>query len=179
MIRAGLVIGLSLFFIISCNQGTNSDNSGENAPVAVIQNGNGDISLRLKDAYRLYDNENPKRNTAEWSVEVCSSGRYEVWLSSLTTDTMDLSYDEPVIVTFGEDRIEARPVGNKIILDNIEKTSPYFRADSRLGSIFIDDAGQYNLQVISEKVLPESLVKYSHQPVHTILDQIILKSMTQ
>ncbi|MCD4769553.1 MAG: hypothetical protein K8R35_05240 [Bacteroidales bacterium] len=179
MIRAGLVFGLFILFIIGCNQGSIQNRGGEDDTAAVIQKGKGDISLRLKDAYLLYDEDYPERNTAEWRIEVCSSGRYEVWLSSLTRDTMNLSYNEPVIVTFGDDRIENQPVGNKIILDDIEKTSPYFRADSKIGSIFIDDPGHYNLQVISEKVLPESTSYDSHKPVHTILHHVILKSQTQ
>ena len=178
MIKAGLVFGVIIFFITGCNQGSNSDRLKDDT-TAVIQNGKEDISLPLKDAYLLHDQENPERNTAEWNIEVQSSGRYEVWLSSLTKDTMNLSYNEPVIITFGNNRIETQPVGNEIVLDGVKSNAPYFRADSKLGSIFIDDPGQYSLQVISEKVLPASGANDKSQAVHTILDQIILKPQLQ
>jgi phenolic acid decarboxylase len=36
---------------------------------------------------------------------------------------------------------------------------PYFRADSFLGSLYIQDTGLYNVQIISEKILPKESKK--------------------
>lgn len=144
----------------------------------VVQSGNGDILLALKDAYLFNDDNFPDRNTAEWNFMVKSEGRYEVWLSSLTQDTMNLGYNTPVIVNFGDKRIESQPIGDEILIDK-GVTKPYYRADSRIGSIYIDDPGHYNLQVISEKVLPGSVIREgAAKGVTTILDQIKLKPLT-
>jgi len=171
MFRLVLVI-ISVLLIYGCNN--SEDREEEITADDIIQNQNGNIILSLKDAYLLSDKDNPHRNTAEWGFTVNSKGRYEVWLSSFTKDTMNLSYLEPVIVHFGDKKLESQPVGNKIVLDDDHVSEPYFRADSRLGSILIEDSGHYNIQIISEKVLPSMGSKLSVN-ANTILDQIILK----
>jgi phenolic acid decarboxylase len=51
--------------------------------------------------------------------------------------------------------LEARPTCDKIIHNSTEVSYPYFRADSFLGSLYIRDTGMYNVQVISDKILPK------------------------
>lgn len=164
-----IIILLSLF--AGCND------MGEKESVAIqneiIQSVDGNIFLSLKDAYLFADKKNPKRNTAEWSFKVLNKGRYEVWLTSHTKDTMHLTYDKPVVVHFQNYRLAAQPVGNEIVLDDVNVCKPYYRADSRIGSILIRDTGHYNLQVISEKVLP--LEENINNAANTVFDQIILK----
>jgi len=143
-----------------------------------MQELNGTISLSLKDAYLFSDDNNPDRNTAEWNFTVNNQGRYEVWLSSLTQDTMHLEYSLPVIVTFGDKRLEGQPIGDNIVFDkNVEK--PYYRADCKLGSIYIDDPGHYNIQLISEKVISGTKLKeHLLKGTHTVFDQISLRPLS-
>jgi hypothetical protein len=172
MYRISFLILFSLLAFYSCN---NTGSGEEEIPEGdIVQKMDGDIFLSLKDAYLLYDEENPHTNTAEWGFTVNNKGRYEVWLSSLTRDTMNLSYNEPVIIHFGDKRLEIQPVGNEIILDDDHVSRPYFRADSKIGSILIEDTGHYNIQIVSEKVLPVGSDS-DKEPASTILDQIILR----
>ncbi|MEZ5011692.1 MAG: hypothetical protein R2744_08895 [Bacteroidales bacterium] len=171
---------LAIPVIISGGCGNNSAETASGEPVEneVVQYSNGTIMLDLRDAFLFNDEKNPDRNTAEWNFMVNSVGRYEVWLSTITQDTMDLGYQMPVIVNFGDKRLEGQPVGDEIILDD-KVAKPYFRADSRLGSIYIEDPGHYNIQIISEKVLPEARLKSSAMKgANAILDHIILKPLT-
>ena len=87
------------------------------------------------------------------------SGRFDVWLSSSTKDTTDLKYKNNVSLSILDNRVEAHPVCDNIILNSSDVTYPYFRADSFIGSIFIQDTGIYNIQLISEKILPKDLAK--------------------
>jgi len=175
MSRVGF-LAASLYLILLVG-GCSGNKANEGTDIVleneVVQSVNGDILLALEDAYLFNDSSNPDRNTAEWNFLVKNEGRYEVWLSSLTRDTMNLGYSMPVIVNFGDKRLEIQPIGDEILIDNVDK--PYFRADSRAGSIYIDDPGHYNLQVISEKVLPGSVIKDgTARGIVTILDQIKL-----
>jgi len=145
----------------------------------VIQQSDGNILLDINDAYLLSDAEHPARNTAEWQFKALSKGRYEVWLSSITRDTMNLNYDQPVIVTFENKRITEKPIGNEIVLNDRNVNTPYFRADSKLGSIYIEDPGHYNIQVISEKLIPASIsAGLELASPHTIVKYLILKPLT-
>lgn len=167
-----VLVFVSVLLLYGCNNNPVSEE--ELAIGDIMQKQDGNIFLSLKDAYLLYDEDNPHRNTAEWGFTVNNIGRYEVWLSSYTKDTMNLSYKEPVIIHFGDKKLESQPVGNEIVLNDDEVLKPYFRADSRLGSILIEDSGHYNLQIISEKVLPSNGGSYLNT-ANTILDQVILK----
>lgn len=169
--------------LLVLNPGCNRGNGGVeetdtiNLVSEVVQMSDGSILLSLKNAYLFNDDKNPDRNTAEWNFSINSVGRYEVWLSSLTLDTMNLQYRNPVIINFGDKRLKGVPVGNEIKPDPQDK--PFCRAESRLGSIYIEDPGDYNLQVISEKVLPLVGMKESgYNGVNTILDHVILKPLT-
>lgn len=180
MRRIGLlvVLGGLVIFSAGCGNKKSEVASDETVENEVMQFSNGTIMLNLQDAFLFNDEKNPDRNTAEWNFMVKNVGRYEVWLSTITQDTMDLGYQMPVIVNFGDKRLEGQPVGDEIILDEmVEK--PYFRADSRMGSIYIEDPGHYNIQIISEKVLPDAKLKSSAlRGANAILDHIILKPLT-
>jgi len=121
---------------------------------SIIQAEDGTISLKINKADCYSDMSNPSNNTAEWSVVVSKSGRYNVWLSSATRDTNDLQYKNTVMLSIHDKRLEARPECDKIVLDSDEVAYPYFRADSFLGSLYIQDTGLCNIQVISDKIIP-------------------------
>lgn len=121
----------------------------------VKQKSDGTISLKLENAVCYSDMVNPSSNTAEWSVVVSKSGRYNVWLTSATKDTTTLNYKNSVLVSVQDNRVEATPLCDKIIHNSSDVSYPYFRADSFMGSMYIQDTGQFNVQVISEKILPK------------------------
>ncbi|HUS86768.1 MAG TPA: hypothetical protein VMW76_05975 [Bacteroidales bacterium] len=178
-------VGLKLLAVVTITiiggcKGTSDKSDIAKADKEVIQQSDGNILLEINDAYLLSDAEHPARNTAEWQFQVLNKGRYEVWLSSITRDTMDLNFDDPVIVTFENKRITEKPVGNEIVLNDKDVIKPYFRADSKLGSIYIEDPGHYNIQVISEKLIPEPVSAGIELPSpHTIVKCLILKPLTR
>jgi hypothetical protein len=126
--------------------------AGENS---ILQEKDGTISLKVEKAALYHDEVNPASNTAEWSVVVSKSGRFNVWLSSATKDTTDLRYKNSVMLSIRENRIEKHPECDKIVQNSTDVSYPYFRADSFMGSLYIQDTGLYNIQVISEKILPK------------------------
>ena len=152
----GLLIlsGIALFY--SCN--STSDRKVTKDKVVqnrTLQQKDGTISLKVDKADCYHDIVNPASNTAEWNVVVSKSGRFNVWLSSATKDTTNLQYSNSVRLSFLDNRLEARPACDKIIHNSSDVTYPYFRADSFMGSLYIQDTGLYNIQVISEKILPK------------------------
>ena len=58
-----------------------------------------------------------------------------------------------------DNRIEVLPACDKIIHNSSDVTYPYYRADSFLGSLYIQDTGLYNIQIISEKIVSEDIKK--------------------
>jgi hypothetical protein len=50
------------------------------------------------------------------------------------------------------DLLEVNPACDKIIRNSSEVHYPYYRADSYMGSISFTEPGEYNFQLISEKV---------------------------
>ena len=125
----------------------------------ILQQKDGTISLKVDKADCYRDMVNPSSNTAEWNVVVSKSGRFNVWLSSATIDTTDLKYDNSVMLSILDNRLEARPACDKIIHNSSDVTYPYFRADSFIGSLYIQDTGLYNIQIISEKIVPKDIRK--------------------
>ena len=125
----------------------------------IKQQEDGTISLMVEKADCYHDMVNPSSNTAEWSVEVSKSGRFNVWLSSATRDTTNLRYKNSVMLSILDNRLEARPACDKIIQNSDDVSFPYFRADSFMGSLYIQDTGTYNIQIISEKILPDNYKK--------------------
>ena len=92
-------------------------------------------------------------------MECCNllePGRFHVWLSSATKDTTDLSYVNSVRISLLDKQLEVDPACDKIIHNAGEFPSPYFRADSYMGSFFVSEPGEYNIQIISEKVIAKN-----------------------
>jgi len=128
-----IIAGLSL--LISCNH---SEPESRNRKI-VKQQADGTISLDLEKADRYTDMEERSDNTAEWNVVVKKSGRYNVWISSATLDTTDLNYKNSVMIN-----VHSKDV-----------PYPYFRADSFIGTLYLQDTGEFYIQVNSEMILPE------------------------
>jgi hypothetical protein len=125
----------------------------------ILQQNDGTISLKVEKADCYQDAVNPSSNTAEWSVVVSKSGRFKVWLSSATKDTTDLKYKNSVMFSILDNRLEAHPACDKIIRNSSDVSYPYFRADSFIGSMYIQDTGLYNVQLISEKIITKESQK--------------------
>jgi hypothetical protein len=121
----------------------------------ILQQKDGTISLKVDKADCYQDMVNPSSNTAEWNVVVSKSGRFNVWLSSATKDTTDLKYNNSVMLSILDNRIEAYPACDKIVHNSNDVNYPYFRADSFIGSLYIQDTGLYNIQIISEKIVKD------------------------
>ena len=154
----GLLIlsGIALFY--SCN--STSDRKVTKDKVVqnrTLQQKDGTISLKVDKADCYHDMVNPASNTAEWNVVVSKSGRFNVWLSSATKDTTDLQYSNSVMLSILDNRIEGRPACDRIIHNSSDVTYPYFRADSFMGSLYIQDTGLYNIQLISEKIISRDI----------------------
>lgn len=148
------VMLMLVVFVYSCGrQGEVVDNK-ENRMDTVLQDPDGTISLKVAKADCYHDMSNPKSNTAEWNVKVLKSGRYNVWLSTATKDTTDLKYNNKVLLNIHENQIEGRPKCDKVILNSSDVNYPYFRADSFMGSLYIKDTGVFNIQVISDRIVP-------------------------
>jgi hypothetical protein len=174
-----LVIAAILFS--SCNgRSEKKENTATESQNKILQQEDGTISLKVDKAECYHDMVNPSSNTAEWNVVVSKSGRFNVWLSSATTDTTDLQYKNSVMVSLLDDRIEARPACDKIIQNSSDVTYPYFRADSYMGQVYIQNPGEYNIQVVSEKLVPKEEQKtQSSVPNHTRLLSVILTPLTR
>ena len=170
---------LILLLIIAAASGCGNRNIEELSIQSerITEGNDGSIVLHLKEAYLLQDSIHPDMNTAEWAFSISHKGRYELWLSSFTKDTMDLDYQYPVIIHFQDKKIQARPIGNEIVLDTPDTGGVYYRADSRLGSVYIEEPGDYNIQIVSAKVISNDLASDSDKS-HTQLKSLILKPMT-
>ncbi len=149
---------LIITFLYSCGGGRNSSSDS----TSVRQNPDGSISLSIESSDYYSDMDDPSANTAEWNVLVSKSGRYQIWLSSATTDTTDLNYSKPVLVSVQHNRVEGLPECDRIIKDCKDVELPWFRADSFLGSMYLQDTGLYHIQVISEKIVPKN---YKAEPI--------------
>jgi len=164
--------------ITSCKQEGSSADSGRQDRSDRIAVNEGGVVLRIEDADLLQVDYNPQYNTAEWQFTVEEPGRYDVWLSSLTCDTTHLRYAENVIITAGDTRLTKRPVGDQIVRDDKSVREPWYRADSHMGSIFFSQPGEYQVQVISDRVEPHtSDVSRLSVDKHTLINSVILKPM--
>jgi hypothetical protein len=156
----GLAILCGIGFICSCNNvGEQKVIKNEQTENRILQQKDGTISLKVDKADCYHDLENPSSNTAEWNVVVSKSGRFNVWLSSATKDTTDLKYSNSVMLNILDNRLVVYPACDKIVHNSNDVSYPYFRADSFMGSLFIQDTGLYNIQVISEKIIPFDVKK--------------------
>jgi hypothetical protein len=154
-----LFIGILLY---SCTEaGVKKDAKNQIVKNKILQQEDGTISLKVDKADCYQDVVNPSSNTAEWNVRVSKSGRFNVWLSSATKDTTDLKYDTSLLLSILDNRIEAHPSCDKIIRNSGDVSYPYFRADSFLCSLYIQDTGSFNIQIISDKIIPKNIYKGS------------------
>jgi hypothetical protein len=156
----GLLVLTGVVLFSSCgNSGEQKDLKNKIVQNRVLQQEDGTISLKVDKADCYQDVTNPSSNTAEWNVVVSKSGRFKVWMSSATRDTTDLKYHSSVLFSILDNRLETRPVCDKIIYNSSDVAYPYFRADSFIGSLYIQDTGLYNVQLISEKIITKEIQK--------------------
>ena len=175
--KAGF-LGLVFVFAVSACQNKGGSND-ENKDVKSGKTANSEgVTLLIKDAALIQVDSNPGYNTAEWEFTVNKAGRYDVWLSSLTCDTAHLRFDDNVVITAGDTRLAKIPVGDEIVKDDRSVKEPWYRADSHMGSIFFSEPGEYQVQVISDKVEPHpsdpSAISIEK---HTLINSVILKPM--
>jgi hypothetical protein len=160
MKKNGFLMIIGMVLLYSCtNTGAQKDVNTKVVHNKILQQADGTISLKVDKADCYQDAVNPSSNTAEWSVVVSKSGRFNVWLSSATIDTTDLKYNNSVMLSILDNRIEAHPECDKIIRNSSDVSYPYYRADSFIGSLYIQDTGMFNIQIISEKIIPKDLKK--------------------
>jgi hypothetical protein len=177
IICAGIIL-TSLCLFSSCNRAEKRAES--NSEKKITQESDGTISLDLKEATCYSDKIDPSSNTAEWNFTVTKPGRYEVWVSSLTKDTMDLQYSNSVKINLLDERLEAKPIGNRIIQNAKDVEYPYFRADSFMGTFYFEQPGEYSIQLISEKVTPQNdISNTSYNSDHTRLRSLILTPLVR
>jgi hypothetical protein len=176
-----LLMVICVTLLYSCNnKGVHKEGKEIVVQNKILQQEDGTISLNFEKAECYSDMVNPSSNTAEWSVVVSKSGRFNVWLSSATTDTTDLQYKNSVMLSILDNRLETRPECDKIITNSSEVTFPYFRADSFMGSLYIQDTGIYNIQLVSEKIIPHNYkAKESGENSNTKLLSVFLTPITR
>jgi len=149
---------LGVILVVSCNsEGRSDEKRNIVAENRIWQQKDGTISLKIDKAECYHDKTNPSSNTAEWNMVVSKSGRYDVWLSSATKDSTDLKYKSSVLLSIRDNRFETLPVINRVVQNSTDVPRSYFKADSFVGSLYIQDTGVYSVQVISDKVLPVDL----------------------
>jgi hypothetical protein len=173
-------------FAISLLVNSCSNTSGKTGKQAIAETNkvqqleDGTINLKIEKAFCYNNESNPAFNAAEWNLVVSKSGLYNVWLSSATIDTLDLQYTSNVTLNLQDKQLTVKPVKNKIILNASGVKFPYFRADSYLGELYIQEPGDYTVTLISEKVIARSdTVTISKVVDHTKVISVYLTPKTQ
>jgi hypothetical protein len=167
-------IALTSFFLWNCSNQSN-DSRVRNSEKQSNQLDDGSILLKLDKAGYYHDADNPSNNTAEWNVEISQPGRFKVWLSSATKDTVKLNYPSNVRVNLPDGQLVGIPACNKIIQKSEDVSYPYYRADSYMGSVYFPEPGKYNIQVVSSMVVSKaSESKSASQSGNTKLMGVIL-----
>jgi hypothetical protein len=151
-----VVMVIAGMFLLSYCGNAGERKISEDRMGSIKQLADGTLSLKIDHADCYSNADNPSGNTAEWSVVVSKSGRYNVWLTSATKDTTSLRYKNKVMVSIADNILEARPECDRIVQNSSDVSYPYFRADSYLGTMYIQDTGSYFVQVVSEKILPKN-----------------------
>ncbi len=147
-------LGIITLILISCNN-QNNKNENANADNIVLQQEDGTVILKLDNA-ECYSNEvDPSSNTAEWNVAISNPGRYKIWISSATKDTLDLNYTHKIKVNLQDSQLDVKPEYSKIIQNSEDVKYPYFQADSYMGTFYISEPGEYIIQIISELIVSE------------------------
>ncbi|MGE5349044.1 MAG: hypothetical protein ACM3NP_07195 [Actinomycetota bacterium] len=163
----------AMFSFSSC--GNESNQNGQERRTDLVVNGQG-IELKMSEAELIQVEDKPQYNTAEWLFTVEEPGRYDVWLSSLTVDPTRLRFTDNVIITAGETKLEKKPVSDRVVTDGTEIKAPWYRADSHMGSILFAKPGEYNVQVISDRVERfASDLSQINPEEHTLINSVILK----
>ena len=149
------IIYLGSILVWSCahQESTKDKKEAENK---ILQQEDGTVSLNLDKAARYSDEVNPSYNTADWNIVISKPGRFKVWLSSATKDTTDLQYADSVRINLLDDHFVVNPACDKIIHNSGDVPYPYFKTESYMGSIYVSEPGEYNIQVISEKVITKN-----------------------
>ena len=142
----------------------------------ILQQNDGTVSLILDKAECYSDVANPSNNTADWNIVISKPGRFKVWLSSATKDTSDLNYANSVRISLLDDQLEATPACDKIVRNSSDVHLPYYRADSYIGSVYVSEPGEYNIQLISEKVTAKTDKSLADE---TKLMSVMLTPMTR
>lgn len=172
-----ILMAACMIYSCSTDQSQNMNAVAENR---ILQKEDGTISLDMDNADCYSDKVHPASNTAEWNVVVSKSGRFNVWLSSATKDTNDLHYNNAVMFNIHDKRLEARPACDKVVHNSSGIRYPWFRADSFMGSLYIQDTGLYNVQVISDRILPDDIINdESLEDEYTKLISIFLTPITR
>ncbi|MDZ7634582.1 MAG: hypothetical protein U5L72_09170 [Bacteroidales bacterium] len=176
--KAGILGLVLIIAMTACNENGELKKESRNAKAEKTVGQTGGVTLLIKDAALIQVDSNPQYNTAEWDFKVDKAGRYEVWLSSLTCDTLHLQFNENVIITAADSRLDKRPVGDEIVTGDNSVKAPWYRADSHMGSIFFSKPGEYQVQVISARV-ERHAADLSDISVdkHTLINSLILKPM--
>jgi hypothetical protein len=171
------IISLVTILVWSCVYQRNTKDL-QVAENGVLQQEDGTVSLKLDKAACYSDEVNPSNNTAEWNIVISKPGRFKVWLSSATKDTTDLSYANSVRISLSDDHLVVNPACDKIVQNSHDVPYPYFRADSYMGSFYLSEPGEYNIQVISEKVIAKNTGTKNASPTDdTILMSVMLTPM--
>ena len=173
---------LSLGLIVSCILSTctkSKSNQLSEEENKISQANDGSFYLKLEEASCYSDQDDPSANTAEWIFVVPNPGSYKVWLSSATTDTMRLNYANTVKISLLDHRLEKVPECDKIVKDSKDVSYPYFRTDSYMGSLYFPESGEYNLQVISEKIISGGSEPAVSSTENTKLMSLILEPNTR
>lgn len=171
----GMVFVLSL---TACNDNGEVSRRGKHAVSDQNTEKTDGVTLLIKDAALIQVDSNPQYNTAEWHFTVLKPGRFDVWLSSLTCDTAHLQFGDNVVITAGDSRLTKMPIGDEIVVEDKSVQEPWYRADSHMGSIFFSKAGEYQVQVISDRV-ERRTADLSDLSIdkHTLINSLILKPM--
>jgi hypothetical protein len=176
--RAGILGLILIISMTACKDNSGSNGNNSKARTEADASHSAGVILMINDAALIQVDSNPQYNTAEWHFKVDKAGRYDVWLSSLTCDTSHLQFDDNVIITAGDTRLDKRPVGDEIVTTDNSVKAPWYRADSHMGSIFFSKPGEYQVQVISDKVERHaSDLSDLSVDKHTLINSLILKPM--
>jgi hypothetical protein len=163
-----IISGLAVVLLLSCGQ-QGATKKSQDAENRIVQQADGTVSLKIEKAVCYSDAVNPSNNTADWNVVISKPGRFKVWLSSATRDTSGLRYSSSVKVNILDDHLEVTPAIDKVVHNSGDVPQSYFRADSYVGSFYVPEAGEYNIQVISDKVIAKN--------ANTRLDDTMLMSV--
>jgi hypothetical protein len=175
----GYFILIVLLTICSCGHSDKAKDSHE-SDNRILQGNDGTVSLVLDKAACYNDAVNPSNNTADWNVVISKPGRFKVWLSSATKDTLDLNYQNSVRISLLDDHLEADPACDKIVPNSELVHYPYFQADSYIGSVYVSEPGEYNIQIISEKAVSKNAESQNNSLADdTKLMSVILTPMTR